>query len=62
MVQNLLENDIDIVMNALQQQFAIVIDDLATFGSTQGAHQSFEQVGAFVIIEQHAEFDTARKK
>ncbi len=49
------DDHFDVVVDALQQQLALVVDDLAALRRAQRAHQRLEQVRTLVVIEQRAE-------
>ena len=49
------QDDFDLVVDALQEQLAIVADNLLPLGSFQGAHQRLEDIGTAVVVKQHAE-------
>lgn len=48
--------DVDIVMGALEEDFALEVDHLALLGGAHGADEGLEVVGAFLVVEQHTEF------
>lgn len=49
------QSDVHIIVDALEKQFALIGNQLPLLGCLQGAHQSLEDVGAAVVVEQHPE-------
>lgn len=49
------EGYLDVVVDALQKQLALVGEQLPPLGRSEGPHQRLEQVGAPIIMEQHPE-------
>lgn len=57
-----LENDdVNVVVDALQKQLAFVVDDLPALRGAKGAHEGLEDVGTTVVVEELAELDAARE-
>lgn len=48
------ESDLDLVVNALEQEFPWECHYFALLGSSQSPNQSFEDVGTSIVIEQHS--------
>lgn len=49
------QDDVNVIMDALEEQLALKGDHFPFLGCLQGAHQSLEDVGATVVVEEHAE-------
>lgn len=45
------QNDLHVVVDALQEQLALEVDHLPLLGGLQGAHQRLENVGTAVVVE-----------
>lgn len=52
------QDNIDVVVDTLQKQFALEVDHLLLLGSLQGAHQRLEDICATVVIKQHPKLHT----
>lgn len=52
------QDDVNVVVDALQKQLPLEIDHLLLLGGLQGAHQRFEDVGTTVVIKQDPELYT----
>lgn len=49
------QNDVNVVVDALQKQLALEADQLLPLGRLQRSHQCLEDIGAAVVIEQDPE-------
>lgn len=49
------QNNVNVVVDALEEQFALEVDHLLLLCGPQGAHQSLKDVGTPVVTEQYAE-------
>lgn len=53
------QHNINIVMDALEEQFTLEVDHLLLFCGSQCAHQSLKDVGAAVVTEQDPELHSS---
>lgn len=45
------QDDLDVIVDALQKQLPVEFNNLLPLGGPQGAHQRLEDVGTLVVIE-----------
>lgn len=51
-----------VVVDALEEHLALIVNDLATLGCPEGAHESLKKVGALVVTEQHTEGNAIQRE